>query len=1237
MQYSTKGSHLTFTKSRYSFWIILLFSLFVFIYLISLVNNINSVRVNDKAESILNRELIEREASFKNIVDKISDRYELEGVRTDDLISELESNGIILFAYKNDSLIHWTSNLIHLSPQDLLQKETVKKLNNGWYRIIETEFKDVHIIGAIIIKREYTYNNEYLSPDYFSDLLSDQDIEINTLPGEINIRDGSGEFLFSIKISDKHFLSEGKSIHIFYVFHLFLIFVLVLIIKFYERFNYLFKRKNLIRWLTLADYFLIFVLVNYFKIPTILNDSFLYSPESFADLVHGSIGTFLTNSIILLFSIYVIFKDHRYDFKRLTNNNIAHEYLLVFMSVGVSILFFLYESTIINLFTNSSISIEFGQNFINNSDITFITFTIISALTLSVFLISHSFFLYAHKASLWKTKFILVLVIVTSYVVIKYVFSEIDFLSIMFVALLTISFTFFYRKDADLTSFQILLYLIIFAAYLGIISSRTLNEKEKSKRVIIAENISTDRDPFLEYNFETVLERIYSDTIIQNQIKNIYSDTVEQSIVLKIENYFDVYAHSKYTPYIIICDATRILDIQPDNYLQNCYDYFDDVIHNYGIATSHKDLFFINSNSINNSYVARVQFQTGSAINPTTQTIFIDLVSEFIPEGLGYPELLIDESTNISGSDLLNYSFAKYKNNDLVYKFGNYYYSLNLDNYKSLSNKFGDFMLNDYNHILIDKEPDSSFIISHKNKDFIETVAPFSYFFIFFSIFILIIYGLTEFTFTNIKSQISFRNRLQFTLLAIILTSFLVIGISTMFYLTQLNNNKNYEALSEKAHSVLIELEHKFGEEETISADMIDFLNAQLEKFSLVFFSDINLYSLEGTLIASSRPQIFSEGLISELMDVTAYNELAVNEKLLFIQHEKIGNYEYLSAYVPFRNSQNDLIAYLNLPYFARQSELQVEITTFLVALVNIYVLFFVLAIVFAIIISRRISKPLQLIKEKIGQIELGKSNEKINWSREDEIGSLISEYNRMIEELSQSADLLARSERESAWREMAKQVAHEIKNPLTPMKLSIQYLKKAWDDKADNWDDRLDRFTKTIIEQIDNLSEIASEFSDFAKMPTKKTESIELNEVINNSIELYNDHESIGLNVSLQIGKYYINADKNQFMRVFNNLIKNSIQATEGKENGQIRISTKQTEEEFLISIEDNGSGIPAEMYDKIFTPNFTTKTSGMGLGLSIVKSIVEDAKGKIWFESKVGERTIFFISFPNKNVEHE
>lgn len=235
-----------------------------------------------------------------------------------------------------------------------------------------------------------------------------------------------------------------------------------------------------------------------------------------------------------------------------------------------------------------------------------------------------------------------------------------------------------------------------------------------------------------------------------------------------------------------------------------------------------------------------------------------------------------------------------------------------------------------------------------------------------------------------------------------------------------------------------------------------------------------------------------------------------------------------------------------------------------------------------------------------------------------------------MIDELSNSALLLVRSEREGAWREMAKQVAHEIKNPLTPMKLSVQYLKKAWDENEKDWDKRLARFTKTIIEQIDSLSEIANAFSDFAKMPVQKSEQVDLKYIINNSIELFKENTDVKYVLYLPEDKYLVKADKNQMLRVFNNLIKNSIQAIGSKKDGQVTISVKKSQKEMIVVIADNGTGIPQEMADKIFSPSFTTKSSGMGLGLAIVKNIVLNAGGNIWFESKAKVGTTFYISLP-------
>jgi nitrogen fixation/metabolism regulation signal transduction histidine kinase len=273
----------------------------------------------------------------------------------------------------------------------------------------------------------------------------------------------------------------------------------------------------------------------------------------------------------------------------------------------------------------------------------------------------------------------------------------------------------------------------------------------------------------------------------------------------------------------------------------------------------------------------------------------------------------------------------------------------------------------------------------------------------------------------------------------------------------------------------------------------------------------------------------------------------------------------------------------------------------------------------------------MELIRDKMRKLKLGRANEKIDWPGRDEIGNLVEEYNRMIDELANSAELLARSERESAWREMAKQVAHEIKNPLTPMKLSIQYLRKAWEEKAPDWDIRLKRFTDTIIQQIDNLSLIATEFSDFAKMPQPVLEKVDLKEVIFDAVDLFHDIQHIAFITSdMPRERCLVRADRKQMLRVFNNLIKNSVQAIPPRQSGLITISIHQEESAYLVHVKDNGIGIAAEQIPRIFTPSFTTKTGGMGMGLAIVKSIIVNSRGDIWFESREGQGTVFSFRLP-------
>ena len=265
--------------------------------------------------------------------------------------------------------------------------------------------------------------------------------------------------------------------------------------------------------------------------------------------------------------------------------------------------------------------------------------------------------------------------------------------------------------------------------------------------------------------------------------------------------------------------------------------------------------------------------------------------------------------------------------------------------------------------------------------------------------------------------------------------------------------------------------------------------------------------------------------------------------------------------------------------------------------------------------------------------LKLGKKNELIEWNRNDEIGSLVNEYNKMILQLENSAEKLAQNERESAWREMAKQVAHEIKNPLTPMKLSIQMLERSIKDKRDDVNELSLKVSKTLVEQIDNLAQIATQFSQFAKISSAHAELFNLIDLLENVTSLYAEQNpSIKIELIKYDNKVLVFADKNQFLSVFNNLILNAIQAIPEYVEGKIVMEEKIIENKINITISDNGCGIDEDKIERIFEPNFTTKSSGTGLGLAIAKAIIQNIDGEISVKTKSKIGTIFTIKIPTK-----
>ncbi|HET6992121.1 MAG TPA: histidine kinase dimerization/phospho-acceptor domain-containing protein, partial [Bacteroidia bacterium] len=532
--------------------------------------------------------------------------------------------------------------------------------------------------------------------------------------------------------------------------------------------------------------------------------------------------------------------------------------------------------------------------------------------------------------------------------------------------------------------------------------------------------------------------------------------------------------------------------------------HFDELMEKNGTPTESKNFFYLNNSTGRISYLTRLILQNPRHVKPLGQgTLFVELDSKVMSEEIGFPELLLDRDLGLN-QKLINYSYAKYKNGQLVNHSGKFQYRLTPETFGKSGPESKFYEIDGWSHLVYRPDGQTVVILSRPDEGWLNMTTSFSYIFALFSLLLLVSLSIRQLVLVGPTfSNLSFKYRIQLVLVMIVLISLGLFGGGSIYYIRQQYEAKNSEIISEKGHSVVLELQGLI-EENKLNNSYKEYSTYKLKTFSNVFFTDINLYDVNGNLYASSQSKVFDEGLVSKKMNPEAYLQINLNKKSEFIHDENIGNLAYLSDYLPVKNKTGQLQAYLNLPYFAKQSDLEKEISSFLVALINVYVLLFALSVLAAIFISNYLTHPLRLIQEKMRQVKLGKTSDQIEWKNKDEIGSLVAEYNRMIQELAASAELLAQSERESAWREMAKQVAHEIKNPLTPMRLSIQLLQRAYADKAPDIDQKVERLSKTMIEQIDTLASIASAFSDFAKMPKPNNEGMDLRELTKNAIELF-------------------------------------------------------------------------------------------------------------------------------------
>ena len=1160
----------------------------------------------------------------------LHDFIRVHGDRYFDLFDE---DGIVVLILQDNELRYWNSNILPLQINEFLpeEKEGVINPGNGWYAITRLqEEESLTLLGLILIKYDYVFENNFLINDFHDDFKMFPDAGISPDNQEGNkITGPDGRFIFSLIIPDE--LPSGNKFSLLASL-LFSLSAILLLFFLYNSFS-LFRFKSIASknyWflavsatLLLARYIML-----EFSYPDIFRSFSLFHPHHYAkSSLFPSLGDLLINSVLLLF-LTICFSVHFNIFDRKGEpNNRKNIFSVAILNLFLVFWLFFFHWLFSGLIFNSNIQLEV-YNFFYLTRFSFVAYLILAILIASVVIFADRvIFLSSTLVELKIFIWLFALSFSSGVLILSLAGNTVNIYAILFfIALIASISCIRYFRYRYTYSFQLLLVFLISLFTMAFITSKSM-EKEKNIRQVLAVNLANERDQVAEFMFEKIEVSLRNDSLLRSSLSTQDYDDWELYDYLA-ETYFTGY-FGNYEMQIAFCGPGFDLLLEDINEIVDCYTFFYEIIGDFGVPVSaNSGFFFLNNLNARISYLGIIIYVLDEY--PFEKTLFISLDSKLMNDQLGYPELLIEGGLQGNPHTAL-YSTAKYIDNRLVSRSGIFPYPLTMQFEHDPESEFTMVKKNGYDHLVYHIGSGNISVLSKPKIRTIDLLTSFSYSFVFF----YLLYGLAllfcKYPLRIKRWQIDFKNKIKFSMIGVLLLSLILIGIVTVYYNIRQFEKQQYESISEKIQSVLIELEYRHGHEAELTPGLSYHVTGGLIQLSNVFYSDINMYDLSGNLYASSRPEVFDLGLIGEQMNPAAYSEMLMKQSARFVHKETISNLSYLSAYVPLTNYNNEIISYLNLPYFTRQSILTKEIYTLVVAVANIYAILLLISTFIAVIVSNTITKPLQLIQNRLRELSIGKKNEHIYYESDDEIGNLIREYNRMVDELERSAELLARSEREGAWREMAKQIAHEIKNPLTPMKLSIQHLQRSWEDRTENWDDVLKRTTHNLVEQIDHLSSIATAFSNFAKLPGTKPDRVNIVQTINNIAGLFSNNENIDISLNLNnIFELYVISDRTQLNRVFVNLLKNSVQSIPVGRKGKISIELEAGKEMATVKITDNGKGIPPELMGKMFTPNFTTKSGGTGLGLAIVKNIVEQSGGTVGFTTEHQKGSCFFFKLP-------
>lgn len=543
------------------------------------------------------------------------------------------------------------------------------------------------------------------------------------------------------------------------------------------------------------------------------------------------------------------------------------------------------------------------------------------------------------------------------------------------------------------------------------------------------------------------------------------------------------------------------------------------------------------------------------------------------------------------------------------------------------SNEINEYFVGGYLYLKYKKDANTTIIKIEKIPGILRPLSLFSLLFVMMGMIFFIISVLnSKFKFLPEILELSFngintlKDRIQFSIIGLLIISFFVLGIITFHYFSNFYESNQKEKANLFSSIILSDFNAKNAEIDSIY--ILDKLLTFERKNDVGFY----YYNNRGKLVKDKRR--INDDLHNVPLKILNLQGYVNKDGQGFIRRN-----DYLISIVPLIIGDKDK-GYI-AGYFLNNNAAVIAASDILSNFLNVYVLLFLLSGAIAIALANSISKPIEILGEKMEILSLNENNELLKWNKKDEIGKLISIYNLTVKKLKESAKIITKIERDSAWRDMAKQVAHEIKNPLTPLKLNIQYLESFVTRQPERASEMIKQLAPGMIEQINNLDKIATEFSDFAKMPSARNEKVNLNEIVKAVHDFFRKREDLEIQLYVPINDLIVFADKNHIVSILNNIIKNAIQAIPTERKGRITIDLYKEKDNAIIKITDNGTGISDEMKSKVFSPNFTTKSSGTGLGLAISSNMIQAFNGKIYFDTKINEGTSFFVEIPLMRIK--